>query len=324
MSNKGIVVEAKNVTGDYVLKDLVVHAVEDCSLELFEGDIVGIVGESGCGKSTFGKLLIGYDKPPLRLVSGTVRVDELDIYSMKPKMRSRKIWGVKISRIPQYSMNSLNPVARIKTIVKDYYRSKFPGISEKKALERAAARFEEVGLERDILERYPFELSGGMKQRVVIILSTLIDPKCVIADEPTTALDVSTQRRLIEFMYTLVKKKIVASMIFFSHDIATLNQMCNYFYVMYAGQIVEYGKREDIINNPLHPYTKLLISAIPDIDPKIRENRLKDIPGFPPDLRDPPETCRFLERCPYAEDACKKRQSLIDKGGRKVRCRLFY
>lgn len=322
--NNGKILIANNLSGDYVLSNSVVHAVEDCSLELKEGDIVGIVGESGCGKSTLGKLLLGYDKPPLRLVSGKVIVDGIDVYGMPLKKRRRNIWGLKISRIPQYSMNSLNPVAKIEKIVRDYYKSKFPRMPEEKAIALTRERFKEVGLDEEILDRYPFELSGGMKQRVVIIISTLLNPKCVLADEPTTALDVSTQRRLIEFMYSLVKKKIISSMIFFSHDIATLNQICNKFYVMYAGEIVEFGKREEILNKPFHPYTKLLISAIPDIDPKIKKIMLKDIPGFPPDLRNPPSTCRFYERCLYAEDACKEHPPLkVLEEGRAVRCHLF-
>ncbi|MEM1585741.1 MAG: ABC transporter ATP-binding protein [Candidatus Bathyarchaeia archaeon] len=323
-SRDGEIMLAENITGYYVMENNIIHAVENCSLKLRSGDIVGIVGESGCGKSTFGKLLLGYDKPPLKLISGKVLVDGLDIYSMNFKQRARKVWGIKISRIPQYSMNSLNPVLKIKTIIKDYVKSKFPRIPERKILEMARNRLEELGLNTDVLEQYPFELSGGMKQRVVIIISTLLNPKVVIADEPTTALDVSTQRRLIEFMYNLVRKNIISSMIFISHDIAVLNQLCNYFYIMYAGEMVEFGKREDIINNPLHPYTQLLITTIPDINPAIKRDRLKDIPGFPPDLSAPLKMCSFMTRCPYVEDRCKTKPPVIElKGGRFVRCHLF-
>jgi peptide/nickel transport system ATP-binding protein len=267
---------------------------------------------------------LGFAKRPLKFISGSVEVDGIDVYKMGYKSRARKIWGHKIGMIPQYSMNSLNPVIKIKKTIVDFMRFKIPGISEKKALNLAVSRFEEIGLEKDVIDRYPFELSGGMKQRTVIIISALLDPKVLIADEITTALDVSTQRRLIEFLNDLIKKGVIPSLIFISHDIATLNQLCDIFYVMYAGKIVEYGRREDIIYNALHPYTKLLIKTIPDIDPEIRKEKLKDIPGFPPDLRNPPKGCRFYERCSYATDICKKDPTLLEhKKGRFVSCWLY-
>ena len=317
--------EANNVTGDYVLPGSVKHAVDACFLKLKKGDVVGLVGESGCGKSTLGKLLQGYDKPPLRLISGNVSISSLNIYSMSIKQRSRTVWGTEISRIPQYSMNSLNPVAKIKTLVQDFFKSKALKIPKKQAISTAKNMFEKVGLKSDLLERYPFELSGGMKQRAVTAISILLNPKVVIADEPTTALDVTTQRRLIEFLHDLVKKGIVPSMIFISHDIATLAQICNYFYVMYAAEIIEYGKREDVTKSPLHPYTKLLISTIPTLDSEVKRKRgLKDISGFPPDLSHPPAGCRFRERCPSAMDVCKKMPSYYEvNNGRVVKCWLF-
>jgi peptide/nickel transport system ATP-binding protein len=316
--------EAKDVTGDYVLPGSIIHAVEGCSLELKNREVIGLVGESGCGKSTLGKLILGYDKPPLKLISGSVTVNGLNIYSMNLRERSKKVWGVKISRIPQYSMNSLNPVVKIKTIAVDYLKMKIPKISEKEIISKVKNVFEEIGLKAEVLERYPFELSGGMKQRAVIGISTILHPQVLVADEPTTALDVSTQRRLIEFMSGLVKKDIVPSMIFISHDIATLNQICDYFCVMYAGEMIEYGKREEIINDPLHPYTKLLINTVPTFDPEIKKRGLKDIPGFPPDLENPPEGCRFCERCSEAMDICSKKPSYCEvKNRRLVRCWLF-
>ncbi|MGD0996511.1 MAG: ABC transporter ATP-binding protein [Candidatus Bathyarchaeia archaeon] len=325
-SGETISLEAKNVTGHYILPEGTVPVVENCSMQLRMGDTFGLLGESGCGKTTFGKLLQGYVVPPLNLISGSVTIDGLDIFSMSLRERSRKVWGVKIARIPQYSMNSLNPVSKINSIVIDFMKSKMPSISEKEALSKAKARFEEVKLSADILDRYPFELSGGMKQRVVVIVSSLLDPKVIIADEPTTALDVTIQRSLIEFFFFLIKKRVISSLLVISHDIATLNQICNYFYVMYAGEIVEYGKRDAIINDPLHPYTKALINTIPTIDSKIKERNLKDIPGFPPDLRYPLKGCRFHERCSYCnEQRCELEEpKLLEvKKGRFVRCWLY-
>lgn len=318
---ESVLLEAESITGDYILPESTVHAVEGCSLKLSKGEVIALLGESSCGKSTLGKLLSGYVNPPLKHVSGSVRVDGIDVYSMGLRRRSRKIWGTKISNIPQYSMNSLNPVVKIRTIIKDYMQSKIPGISAEKAIQVAKTRFKEIGLEENIVDRYAFELSGGMKQRAVIIISTLLNPVVLIADEPTTALDVSTQRLLLEFLFDLIKKSVIPSLIFISHDIATLNQISDYFYVMYAGEIVEQGKRDEIVNHALHPYTKLLINTIPTIVPELKRARLKDIPGFPPDLRDPPKGCRFYERCSIASETCRNKPPLVEiSKGRFVRC----
>jgi len=303
--NRKILIEATNVKGYYYLSEGYVHAVDGCTLKLHEGEIIGIAGESGCGKSTFGKLIMGYNKPPLRLVDGSVTMDRVNIYDLPWKER-KKFWGSFIAMIPQYSMNSLTPTHKVRALIIDAINEKSSSsISEEEILERAKRRFEELGLSPTALDMYPFELSGGMKQRAVIALSSLLNPKVLIADEPTSALDVSSQRRLLELLYYIVKREIVKSMIVISHDIASLRQICDYMYIMYAGKIMEGGPTEKMISHPLHPYTKLLLDAVVTLDPEIRKRRLEGIPGAPPRLLEPPIGCRFFERCPYAFDRCK-------------------
>jgi peptide/nickel transport system ATP-binding protein len=306
--NRKILIEAINIKGYYYLPRGCVHAVDGCALKLYEGEIIGIAGESGCGKSTFGKLIMGYNKPPLRLVDGSVKMDGVNIYDLPWKER-KKFWGSFIAMIPQYSMNSLTPTHKVQALIIDAINEKIGStISKEEIIERAKRRFEELGLSPNVLEMYPFELSGGMKQRAVIAISSLLNPKVLIADEPTSALDVSTQRRLLELLYYIVKREIVKSMIVISHDIASLRQICDYMYIMYAGKIMEGGPTEKMIIYPLHPYTKLLLNTVVTIDPETRKRRLEGIPGVPPQLIEPPIGCRFSERCPYAIDRCKREE----------------
>ena len=309
----------QNLRGGYELPSGFVRAVDGCSLIAYDNEIVGIVGESGCGKSTFATLIIGYVKPPLKIINGTSIIDNVDIYQLSWKERREKVWGRLVSIIPQYSM-------KIKDLIFDVMKEKYNSLSKTEILKIAKNRFEELGLSDRVLEMYPIELSGGMKQRAVIAISTLLNPKLLIADEPTSALDVSTQKRLLQLLYDLVRRKhIVHTLIFISHDIATLRQICDKLCIMYAGKIVEIGTTDAIINNPLHPYTQGLISSVVTIDPSLRKKTLKGIPGRPPNLIHPPSGCRFHPRCPYAMPLChKKEPPLIDAGkGRYVACWLY-
>jgi len=300
-----ILLQAVDVKGYYETPEGSVYAVNGCTLELHEEEIVGIAGESGCGKSTYGKLLMGYGKHPLRMVSGSVTIDRVNIYD-KPWSERKRLWGSLIAMIPQYSMNSLNPTRKIQNLIIDSMKEKFrSSVSESEILERAKGRFMDLGLSPTVLGLYPFELSGGMKQRVVIAISTLLNPKVLIVDEPTSALDVSTQRLLLGLLFHIVKRKIVKSMIIISHDIASLRQICDCMYIMYAGKIAERSPMESMIDQPLHPYAKLLLGAVITPEPEIRKRRLDGIPGAPPQLIKPPASCPFSERCPYAWDLCR-------------------
>jgi len=320
-----MLIEAIDVKGYYSIPEGHVHAVDGCTLKLRHEEIVGIAGESGCGKSTFGKLLMGYDKPPLRMVSGIITIDGVNIYDI-PRNERKRVWGSTIAMIPQYSMNSLNPTRKARNLIVDAMKEKFgSSVPKNEMIERAKGRFKDLGLSSTALDMYSFELSGGMKQRTVIAISTLLNPKALIVDEPTSALDVSTQRLLLELLYYIVKRKIVGSMIIISHDIASLRQICDSLCIMYAGKIVESADMEKMIEHPLHPYAKLLLDAVVTPEPEIRKRKLEGIPGAPPQLLRPPVGCRFSERCPYVMDRCKSEEPPYSEAepDRFVACWLY-
>ncbi|MCD6537813.1 ABC transporter ATP-binding protein [Candidatus Bathyarchaeota archaeon] len=320
-----LVLDARHIEGGYDLGSGFLKAVDDCSLYAYEGEMLGVAGESGCGKSTLAKLIMGLTKPPLRLVKGKSIIDDIDVYKLSWKERKKILWGKVVTMIPQASMNALNPTKKIKDVVFDVVREKYstpPSKSE--ILDMAKKRFDEIGLDPVALDMYPIELSGGMKQRAIIAISTLLNPSFLIADEPTSALDVSTQKLLLELLYMLIKRNIVKTLIFISHDIATLRQICDKMCIMYAGKILEISDTEDVINRPLHPYTERLMESVIPLIPSIRKKTLKGIPGAPPNLLNPPSGCRFHPRCRYAMPLCKEKEPPLReaKKGRFVSCWL--
>jgi len=319
-----MLLRAINLKGGYEIRSGFVKAVDGCSLTLSEGEILGIIGESGCGKTTLGKLLMGFTMPPLKLLSGKVLISDIDLYSYDLENR-RRFWGSLISMVPQYSMNALNPTIKIKDFIYDFLKQHKRDITREEALEIASVRLKSLNLSPSVLDMYPFELSGGMKQRVVIMISSLLNPKILICDEPTSALDVSTQRVLLELLYNMVKlEKIVSSMIIISHDVAAISQICDTLYVMYAGKIVEKGPLDEVLEEPLHPYTKALISCVLTPEERIRRSRITGLKGAPPNLLNPPAHCRFAARCPLAFSKCKQAEPpLMRIGNREVACWLF-
>ena len=292
--------EIKNLTVYYQTLRGYVQALESTTFTVADGEIMGLAGESGCGKSTLCNSLI-FLKPPMKLMKGTVTLDgeDLPIQDME-KMNDFRF--KKISIIPQYAMNALNPTRKIGTMTAELLQSR--NIDYSAALTELKRRLDLVKLSEDVLNMYPIELSGGMKQRMVMVLSTLLNPSLLIADEITSALDVSTQKAVVKMLVGFRKLKFVKSMIVISHDVSILYQISDTIMIMYAGQLAEKASTKTIINSPLHPYTKLLIATLPEVGVKVAEKRLVSIPGSPPLLLDPPIGCRFRDRCPVAYEKC--------------------
>ncbi|MDK2463260.1 MAG: ABC transporter ATP-binding protein, partial [Candidatus Korarchaeota archaeon] len=287
--------EVRNLKAYYLTSRGPVKAVDNVSFDLERGESLGLAGESGCGKSTLGFSLINLLPPPGKIVDGSIKIDGIEVVGKPDEELRREVRWKKISMIFQGAMNALNPVLTIGDQLSEpliYHQ----GVSKEEATERVKEHLELVGLDPDIYKRYPHELSGGMKQRAVIAMALLERPDVVIADEPTTALDVIVQAQILNLLKSL-KKKLNLSIIFISHDLAVISEIADRLAIMYAGEIVEIGPSENLYLNPRHPYTQKLLGAIPRLKKKVE--RLEFIPGAPPNLIHPPSGCRFHPRCPY-------------------------
>jgi peptide/nickel transport system ATP-binding protein len=296
-----------------------VKAVDGVSFDIKRGEILGIAGESGCGKSTLGNGLILL-KPPMKYMGGEAILDGKNIMTLSSR-ELRKVRYEKISIIPQYAMDAMNPTKKIKQIIDDLLHEHGESFERKKDL--IEERLEIVNLGKKVLNMYPIELSGGMKQRMVMVISTLMNPDVLIADEITSALDVSSQRSVIQMLYEMREKKIMGSLAFITHDLSVLYQIADKVMVLYAGRVAEISPMEDIIQEPLHPYTKMLLSSLPKIGVRYSQTKLKGIPGYPPSLLNIGPGCRFRDRCPYAFEKCEQDPPVFDVDGRKVSCWLF-
>lgn len=332
------ILKIENLVGYYRGTFGTVHAVENVSLSVNSGEVVGIAGESGSGKSTLCELISGVPRPLLFYEDGILNIRGNDIYQIDQKKFRTEILSKVVGYVPQSSMNSLNPVLKIKKFLLDVMRQRTSSRTDKKAddylkkedldvLKDAIEHFEQLGLDKKVLNLYPHELSGGMKQRTVIAISTLFNPKLLLLDEPTSALDVTTQRKLLDLFVDLKKRGIVETILFVSHDIPTLRQICDRGVIMYAGQIVEDTDMDTIIEDPKHPYTQALVGAIVSFNPDGSiEKDLTRIEGRPPDLRNPPKGCRFHPRCKSAMPICSQKEPPIFKLGEKqhrVKCWLY-
>ena len=315
---------AQNVKSYYLTREGYIKAVDGVDLMLEEDTILGIAGESGCGKSTLVNTLMMNIRPPLHFIDGKIELDNIVISELDRKKLKRDVWGKLVSLVPQSALNALMPTMKIIDFIEDIVRQ-HEAISRSEVLSMAKRRFEELNLPTRALFLYPHELSGGMRQRVVIAISTLLNPKLLIADEITSALDVSTQKQVLKLLADLRRSKIIRSIIFVSHDIAVLRQIVDVIAIMYAGKIVEIAPIEEIIFNPRHPYTSALISSVITPEPEIRKRGLSYLPGEPPNLLNPPKGCRFHPRCPKALDICKQKEpQLVEVSkGHLVSCHLY-
>jgi peptide/nickel transport system ATP-binding protein len=294
-----------------------VKAVAGATFVIADGEIMGLAGESGCGKSSLGKSLIRMDAR-MKHVRGRVELDgrELPIDD-DSKMNAFRFREVSI--VPQYSMSALTPTRKVGTIAEDLLESR--GVRYEIVRPELVRRLELVGLCDDVLGRYPIELSGGMKQRTVMVLSTLLDPSLLIADEITSALDVSSQRAVGELLVDFRDRGFVKSMVVITHDLAILYQIADTILVMYAGKLAEKAPAETVVRAPRHPYTRRLISSLPEVGVRFEETRLAGIPGKPPSLLDPPGGCRFRDRCPLAFAKCEEEPPFVEvEPGHEVAC----
>ena len=318
-----VMLEVNNLKTKYVTRfHEDVYAVDGVSLKIEEGKSLGVAGESGCGKSTLALSLMGYYFAPLHYISGDIIVDGRKISGMKPDDVRKNILGNEIAYIPQAAMNALNPTQKIIQFVEDVIHAHDPKMPRKDIYDLAKERFQILGLPEEVLQKHAVELSGGMKQRTVIAISTILSPKVLIADEPSSALDVTSQKMVIKMMRDLMEKGFIKSMIFITHELPLLYNVTDDIMVMYAGQIVEKGTAKEMVFDPLHPYSKGLMGSIIVPEEGVREQKLTAIPGTPPNLKHPPEGCRFADRCPYAQPTCRgmKPEVIELPNGREYRC----
>ncbi len=277
-----------------------VRALDGVGLCLDKGQALGVVGESGCGKSTLALAILRVLPRNAINYEGNVSLNGIRLMELSDDEFRKKIRWRKISMVFQGAMNSLNPVIRVGDQVADPLRI-LEEVSASERRERVLEVFEWIGLRSEIYDRFPHELSGGMKQRVVIAMALLMSPELIILDEPTSALDVSVQAQIMNLLKEL-KQKLAMSMIFITHDIALASDLSDRFVVMYAGKVAEDGSAEDVLLSPKHPYTQRLVASAP----RLRSfDRPAFIPGAPPDLVAPPSGCRFHPRCPFVMDVCK-------------------
>jgi len=294
--------EVQDLTMYYQTAEGPVRAVDGVSFEVDRGRALGIAGESGSGKSSLALAIIRLLPRNGRLVAGRILLDGLDLSRLPEDALRKHVRWKKIAIVFQGAMNALTPVHRIGIQIAEAIRA-HEDITAGLARERARELLKVVGIGPDRVDSYPHEFSGGMRQRAMIAMSLACNPELLIADEPTTALDVIVQAQIIKLLKDL-QRKMGLSLIVISHDVSILSQLCDELAIMYAGRIVEYGRTEDLLSKPFHPYTQRLLAALPSI--RTSRGKLSGIPGSPPDLLRPPHGCRFHPRCPIAESICGK------------------
>jgi len=302
----------------------IVKAVNEVNLEIQNNEVYGIAGESGCGKTTLLKALYGAIEPPLRLIGGKVSYfvdgEELEISSLNSEQKRQLRWEF-VSYVPQGAMSVFNPVIKLKETFWDFIDSHVAGKTRQEAFDIATGQLRDLGLPIELLDAYPHQLSGGMKQRIAIALAALLSPRIIICDEPTTALDVVVQRGVVQLLKE-IQGKLKNSIILVTHDMGVQANVADRIGIMYAVKIVEEASTETIFASSLHPYTRYLINSLPRFGDKATR---ESAPGNPPSLSDLPDGCPFHVRCPYALDICKSQMppTIEVDSSHKVACWLI-
>ncbi len=296
------ILQIRGLTIEFRVPRGILRAVDNLDLDVYRGECLGLVGESGCGKSVLAHAILKLTDPNEIIRSGKILFEGRDVLKFNKKELRRYRWK-EVSIVFQGALNSLNPILKVSDHMVDTVLA-HEKTDKKSIFKRATKLLSMVRLDSEtVLRRYPHELSGGMKQRVISAMALLLDPKLVILDEPTSALDLLTQKFFVKILAEIKREKNI-TMIFITHDIATVAEIADRVAVMYSGRIVEIGDVEDIFYNPLHPYTKALLSSIPSTTGDVE--KFKPIPGLPPDPVNLPPGCRFHPRCPYKIDVCTR------------------
>ena len=324
MQPSDAILEVKNLQTYFTVREGLAKAVDGVSFRLHRGETLGLVGESGCGKTVSSlSILRLLDEPPARYHGGEIFFEGQDLLTIG-ESEMQRIRGNAISMIFQEPMTSLNPVIRIGRQI-DEVLHKHLALSSAQARQRAVELLGMVGIPSPAsrFDAYPHQLSGGMRQRIMIAIALACDPHVLIADEPTTALDVTIQAQILDLMRQL-QADLGTSILLITHDLGVIAEMADRVAVMYAGRIVEAADVRTIFNNPVHPYTQGLLRSIPRVDEKKRPRRLKEIPGRVPNLFMLPKGCAFIDRCPFGDDRCRHRMpDLVEiETGHHVRCWL--
>ena len=322
MNDTNVLMKIRDLSVTYKTRLGMVSAVDHVSFDIQKGEILGLVGESGCGKSTMGKALMRMIQVPGRITNGELIFENEDIMKYDEK-QMQDFRGRKISMIFQDPMTSLNPVQRMDEHIIEAIRVHEPETSKQDALERSTKLVERLGIQKRRMNSYPHQLSGGMRQRVMIALGLILNANLIVADEATTSLDVIVEAKLAD-QFRDIREEFGVTLLVITHNIALVAELCDRVVVMYAGHVVEIGEVYAIFDDPLHPYTRGLLNSIPNIELDDEEELYK-MQGEPPNLTHPPTGCRFHPRCPYAMDICGKYEpELIEVvPGREIKCWLY-
>ena len=312
--------EIEDLGLSYATEQGTLRAVDGVDLRLHRNEALAVLGESGCGKSSLAKTLLRTLPRNAYPPTGQLRLDGRDVLGLPEERFRREVRWVRIALVMQAAMNALNPVVRVGEQVAEPLRIHHRA-SRRQARQRAAEAFEEVGIPTDFLQRYPHELSGGMRQRAVLAMALITEPDLVLLDEPTSALDVLTQASIMNVLKRIKHERGV-SFVFITHDVATASELADRVALMYAGQVVEAASARAFFSEPAHPYSRLLMASVPRL---YQEQPPSSIPGRPPSLLDPPAGCRFAERCPWAFERCSEPPPMIPCGERRqARCWLHH